>query len=84
MIDGSGVQRPAQRPVHHIVALRAVLAAHVLDHADVIAALHRLVRHIGVVDQRRQVRAVFIRDAIGRAIRGARQQDGGPGAHPAE
>ena len=37
VIDRRRIQRPVQRPVHHVVALGAVLAAHVLHHADVAA-----------------------------------------------
>ena len=45
VIDRRRVLRPAQRTVHHVVAFRAVLAADVLDHADVAA----LDDHVGRV-----------------------------------
>ena len=45
MIDRRRILRAVQRAVHHVVALRAVLAAHVLHHADVAA----LDDHIGGV-----------------------------------
>ena len=35
MIDGARVQRSLERPGHHVVAFRPILAAHVLEHADV-------------------------------------------------
>ena len=44
------VQRPAQRAREHVVALRAVLAAHVLEHADVAVGDEHLV----ALRQRRQ------------------------------
>jgi hypothetical protein len=37
VVHGRGVLRPVQGTVHHVVALGAVLAAHVLHHADVAA-----------------------------------------------
>ena len=36
-VDRRGILRPANGPVHHVVAFGAVLAADVLDHADVAA-----------------------------------------------
>ena len=45
LVHGRRILRPVQGPVHHVVALGAVLAADVLDHADV-AALHD---HVGGV-----------------------------------
>ena len=43
MIDGGRIQRPAQRAVHHVVALRAVLAADVLKDPDVAREGHDVV-----------------------------------------
>src|SRR6266581_3172576 len=37
VIDRSGVQGPAQGTIHHVVALGVILAAHILDHANVAA-----------------------------------------------
>ena len=37
MIDGGGILRAVQRAIHDVVTLGAVLAANVLDHADVAA-----------------------------------------------
>ena len=58
VIDRRRVLRAAQRPVHHVVALGAVLAANVLDHANVSA----FDDHVGGVvvagQDRAEVRAV--------------------------
>ncbi len=62
VIDRRRVLRPAQRAVHHVVALGAVLAAHVLDDADVAA----LDDHVGGV-----VVAVEDRAEVGARRRGA-------------
>lgn len=59
MVDLAGIERPAQRPGHHVIAFRTVLAAHVLDHADV-ATFHE---HI--VALREQVLHVRRRHALG-------------------
>ncbi len=54
MVDAAGVERPGQRPLVHIGAARAVLAAHVLIGEDVAGAQqHR----VGGADQHRPVRA---------------------------
>jgi hypothetical protein len=37
VVDRRRIQRAAQRAIHHVIALRVVLAAHVLDDADVAA-----------------------------------------------
>ncbi len=39
MVDFAGIERPAQRTRHHVIAFGTVFAAHVLKHADV-AAFH--------------------------------------------
>jgi hypothetical protein len=38
MVDRGRVERPLQGPVHHIIALRPIFAAHVLDRDDVAGA----------------------------------------------
>ena len=45
VVDLAVVQRTAQRPGHHVVALRAVLSAHVLVDADVAVGDEHLVGH---------------------------------------
>ncbi len=52
VIDVARVERPAQRPCHHISAFRAVLAAHILHHANVAAVEHGIVGDVVVVDER--------------------------------
>ncbi len=72
VIDRAVVERAAQRPRHHVVALAAVLAAHVLEHADVAAVGDR------VVADRQHVGEVRARDALGtlaRVVRRAREDD---------
>ena len=58
VIDLAGVERPSQRPRHHVVPFRSVLAAHVLEHADVAVGDEHLV----ALRQRRQ-HATRIRSA---------------------
>ena len=56
------IERPLERPRHHVVAFGAVLAAHVLIHDDVAGG------HSGVVHlryRRRQMRAVEAHDTLG-------------------
>jgi hypothetical protein len=43
VVDGGRIQRPAQRAVHHVFALRAVLAADVLEDPDVAREGHDVV-----------------------------------------
>ena len=67
VVDRRRIQRPVQRPVHHIVALGAVLAANVLHHPDV-AAVHDHVGGVVIsVERSPQMRA----DAVGRQHIGA-------------
>ena len=75
VIDGSGVQRPAQRPGHYIITFRAVLAAHVLHHSDVAAVDHGVVRDVGAVDERGQVSAAVLHHAVRCAVGSPRQQN---------
>ena len=72
VIGIGGVERPTHRARHHIVALRAIFAAHVLEHADV-AVAHE---HLVALRQRGEHRQAL--GAAGAAIGivgGARQQD---------
>ena len=75
VIDRRRVLRPAQRAVHHVVALGAVLPAHVLDHADV-AALDDHVGGVVVAAQDRpEVGALGVARERARVVGRARQQD---------
>ncbi len=72
VIDAARVERPAQRAGHHVVALRSVLAAHVLEHADVAVGDEHLV----ALRQRRQhVRRLRCARRVRRVVGRARQQD---------
>ncbi len=74
MIDVARVQRSAQGPGHDIAAFRPMLAADVLHHANIAAVDHGIVRDIGAVDQRGQVRTAVLGDALRRAVGGPRKQ----------
>ena len=69
------ILRPMNRPVHHVVALRPVLAANVLNHPNVAA----LDNHIGgiviAIKDSPQVRARRVAGQLIGAVRCARQQD---------
>ena len=66
VVHGRRVLRPVQRPVHHVVALGAVLAAHVLHDADVAALDDRLDRVVVAVEARAEVRALVLgRELVG-------------------
>ncbi len=56
MVNQRGVLRAAERAGHHVVALGAVLAPHVLNHADVAA----LDDQFPSLQDRRHVRAIGI------------------------
>ena len=76
VIDGGRVLRPVQRPVHDVVALRAVLAAHVLDHADVTAFDDHIGRIVVALQDRTQVRTLRVAGQPVGVVRRAGQQDG--------
>lgn len=71
VIDLARVQRPAQRTGHHVIALRAVLAAHVLEHADVAGLGEHLVALRQDVDHARRIQAL---GPAGGVVRRAREQ----------
>ena len=73
MVHGSGVQRAMQRAVHHVVALRVVLSANVLDHADVTACDDDLGSVVVSPKDRAEMRTRGVRCELGRAIRRARE-----------
>ena len=58
MIDRRRVLRAVQRPVHHVVAFGAVLAAHVLNDADVAAFDDDVGGVVVAVQDRAEVRAL--------------------------
>ena len=57
MVDRGGIERPAQGAVHHVVALGPVLAAHVLDSADVAALDDHLGGVVVTLEDGAEVRA---------------------------
>ena len=77
MVDRRGVERSAQRPVHHIIALRLVLAADVLE-GDDIARPHQLRRQHAkdVFGQRTEGAAGRLVGRIRRAIEHDRRSGG--------
>ena len=75
VIDRRRVLRPVQRAVHHVVALGAVLAAHVLHHADVAALDDHVGGVVVAVQDRAEVRAVGVAGELRGVVGRARQQD---------
>ena len=93
VVDGRRVQRPPERPVHDVVALRAVLAAHVLDGPDVAPLDDHVRRVVVALQDRAEVRALGVaRELVGvvgrpreqdrRALRALRDQDHRVQLHP--
>ena len=74
LIHRRGIQRPVQRPVHHIIALAAILAANILHHADIPALNDRLRRIVVAPQAYAHVNAVRIGRQPARIIRRPRQQ----------
>jgi hypothetical protein len=75
MIDRSRIQRPMERTRHHVVALGAVLSAHILNHANV-AAFDDDFRCIVVpIKNRTEVRTLRVTQQIGSMVGSARQQN---------
>ena len=68
VIHRRGILRPVQRPVHDVVALRAVLAAHVLD--------DHIGRIVVALQDRTQVRTLRVAGQPVGVVRRAGQQDG--------
>ncbi|KAG1436055.1 hypothetical protein G6F57_020834 [Rhizopus arrhizus] len=73
MVDLGVVQRPAQRPGHHVIPLGAILATDVLEHADVTAVDKHLVALRQQVAHARRITAVGAASGI---VGRAGQQDG--------
>ena len=69
VIDRRRVLRAAQRPVHHVVALRAVLAAHVLHDADVAAFDDDVGGVVVALKDRAEVRALRVAGQLGGVVR---------------
>ncbi len=71
MIDRCGIQRAAQRARHHIVALGAVLAADVLDNADVAAFKDDFQCVVIAMEAGSEMRAVLVGGEIVGVVRRA-------------
>ena len=76
MVDLSGIQRTAQRPVHDVVAFGLVLAAHVLQDTDVAALDDGLIGDIGAVNDLCEVGAWIWSDPRVCPIGGAGEENG--------
>ena len=77
VVHRGGVLRPPERPVHHVVPLRPVLPADVLDHADV-AALHDHVGDVVVaLEHRAEVGAPGVGGELVGLVRGPGEEHGG-------
>ncbi len=74
VIDRGRVLRSGERPVDHVVPLRAVLAAHVLDHPDVAPFDHHVGGVVVAVDRRPEVGAGIARGHLLGVVGGAGEQ----------
>ena len=75
VVDHGRILRPVEGPVHHVVALRAVLAAHVLHDADVAVLDDHVGRVVVAVERGPEVRALEVGRQRRRVVGRARQQD---------
>ena len=75
VIDRRGIQRAVQRTVHDVVALGAILAAHVLHHADVAAFDDDFGSVVIAVQDRAKMGTFGMADLCRGIVRGAREQD---------
>ncbi len=81
MIDRRGIQRAAQGARHHVIAFGAILAADVLDNADVAAFEDDFECVVVAVEAGSEMRAVRARGEIVGVVRRARKKNGRvPGA----
>ncbi len=74
VVDLGGIERPGQRPVHDIFAFRTVLAAHVLDDADIAGRDDDVGGVVIAFQHRFQMRRRVVRTQAGSVIGRARQQ----------
>ena len=72
---GRGILRPVDGAVHHVVAFGAVLAANVLDNADVAAFNDHVGGVVVAVECRPEVRARRVAGELIGVVRRARQQN---------
>ncbi len=76
LIDVGRIERPDERSVHDVIALRSILAANVLHDADVPARNYDVERVVVTGEIGREVRAVRIGRRGIRVVRCTGQQDG--------
>ncbi len=74
VIDRSGIQRPVQRAIHHVIAFGAVLAADILHHANITALDDHFGRIVIAIKNRPQVRTGSLTSLRRGAVRRARKQ----------
>jgi len=78
VVHTGGVQRPAQRAVHHVVAFRPVLAADVLHDPDVALLDDHVGRVVVTLEDGAEVRARGVAGEHVGAVGGPREKDRGP------
>jgi hypothetical protein len=76
LVDRRGILRAVHGAVHHVVTLGTVLAANVLNDADVAAADNHVRGVVVAVDCRPQMRAGSVTGLVVGAVGRAREQDG--------
>ena len=76
VIDRRRILRSVQRPVHHVVAFRSVLAADVLDDADVAALDDHVGRVVIPVEDGTEMRALRVARQLRGVVRSAREKNG--------
>ncbi len=74
LVDTAAVERAGERPGHDVAALRAVLAADVLQDADEVVLEHEAVRDVAVAEHGGEMGARMLRHALGRAVGSAGEQ----------
>ena len=72
VIDGGRVLRSVQRPVDYVVALGAMLAAHILDHADVAASNDHVGGVVISLQDGAEMRALGVTRKSARIVRSTR------------
>src|SRR5207245_7614479 len=76
VVDGRGIERAAERAIHHVVAFGAVFAANVLDDADVAAFENDFQRIVIALEAGTEMRAVLVGGEIGGVVGRAGKEDG--------
>src|SRR5215813_14847426 len=75
MIDGRWVLWSVQGAIHHIVTLRSILPANVLDHANVATRDNHIRSVVITKENRTKVRAFRMTGEFSGVIRSPRQED---------